>query len=132
MNLVLNRVFVGVDGAFGTLAPVSGPPFILTLEHTYTDLAVKIPVGEYLCQRSRFVRGGYETFEVTGVVGHDRLLFHKGNTEDDSEGCILLGMQFGTLNGSPAVLSSAAAFALFMAQQSSVDSFTLEVRQWTS
>lgn len=126
-NMILTRAYIGEDGAFGMLSEVGKAPFCLTLEHTYDDLAVKIPVGTYLCKRSFFNRGGYDTFEII-VPGHTRLLFHKGNMEDDSDGCVLLGMQFGKLGGKSGILTSAVAFQFFMIRQNSVETFTLEVK----
>ena len=65
------------EGAFGVLFQ-DGLPFALTLEHTYADPRVKIPAGLYDCRSSYFHRGGYDAYEITGVAGHTRLLFHKG------------------------------------------------------
>lgn len=127
MDLVLNRVYVGQAGAFGVLSEAGQPPFAVTLEHTYDNNEVKIQAGIYTCQRTHFNRGGYDTFEVTSVPGHECILFHRGNTENDSDGCILLGLCLGQVNGVPGVLSSASAHALFMVKQSAVDHFQLEV-----
>ena len=92
----------------------------------------KIPDGVYTCQRGMHQLEGmtepFETFEVTGVTGHTNLLFHSGNLPQvDSEGCILLGMNYGLLNGQPAVLDSKQAFASFMQKQTGVDTFQLTV-----
>jgi hypothetical protein len=124
MDLVLKRAYIGQEGAFSTLAPKNGPPFAVTLEHTYEGNEAKVQPGTYTCRRTHFNRGGYDTFEVTSVPGHERILFHRGNTENDSDGCILLGLQFGP-NGS--VLLSINAMGLFMNKQSQVDAFELEV-----
>jgi hypothetical protein len=125
--IVLKRIAVHKEGAFGVLLS-DGIPFCVTLERTYDEghKVVKIPPGRYHCTRSRYHRGGYSTFEIT-VPGHSRILFHKGNTEDHSDGCVLLGEQFGVLNGKPAILQSGAAFAEFMAKTSNVDAFELHV-----
>jgi hypothetical protein len=56
------------------------------------------------------------------------LLFHLGNVEDDSEGCVLLGQRFGMLRGRPGVLQSGLAFAEFMASMGFRESFGLSVR----
>lgn len=132
LNLV--RTVAGPDGAFGMLL-LGTAPLALTLERTYEVVTegqprqiVKIPAGVYRCERTWFARGHHETFEVTGVVGHSRLLLHRGNTETDSEGCILLGTEIGVLNGKPALLSSASAFQRFMTTLEGVDAFTLEIR----
>ncbi len=124
----LVRLPAAPEGAFGVLLQ-DGLPFGLTLERTYADLHVKIPAGRYVCRSSYFHGGGYDTYEITGVRGHSRLLFHKGNVEDDSEGCILVGRRFGELNGKPAVLESALAFDEFMRRTGGRQGFDLRVRE---
>lgn len=89
---------------------------------------VKIPPGRYVCKRSVFYRGGYDTYEITGVVGHSRLLFHRGNAEEDSDGCILVGRRFGFVGMRPAVLESREGFAEFMRLTWGRSSFGLRVR----
>lgn len=131
-DMQLVRVAVRFDGAFGVLLD-HNQPIAVTCEHTYTtDGAapiVKIPAGTYQCQRAHFNRGGYDSFEVTGVPGHSGLFFHRGNSEADSDGCILVGEYFGEIGGSAAVMLSQMAFAGFMRRMVGRDSFQLEVRQ---
>ena len=107
----LVRVAVDEAGAFGVLSD-SGIPFAVTLERTFGDKII-VPPGEYLCPRTRFHGGNYATYEVP-VPGHDRVLFHIGNLEEDSMGCILVGLQFGFLHGKPGVLLSRLGFRAFM------------------
>jgi hypothetical protein len=115
-NLELVRVRVAPAGAFGVLV-AEHHPIAVTLEPTWAlpdapaVQSVKIPVGRYLCRRSWFHRGAYETFEVV-VPGHSRLLFHRGNVEEDSEGCILVGRRFNP--EAPRILESVLGFADFM------------------
>ncbi len=123
----LTRIFYGESGVFGTLAfgPMQASP-LYTLEHSYGDeWQPKLPPGSYICRRGRHQlhSGPIETFEVTGVPGHTGILFHYGNTEDASEGCILLG----TRREGDAVLNSRAAFREFMEVMFGLDEFTLEV-----
>jgi hypothetical protein len=136
LSLELVRVSVVPEGAFSVVLIDGVPPGLVTLERTYaTDELrprgpqyVKIPAGHYVCRRTRFERGGYDTYEVTGVIGHDRLLFHRGNVEADSEGCILLGQRFGLVGGTAGVLESTIAFAVFMSLVGYRQSFELSVR----
>ena len=51
-----------------------------------------IPVGEYKCSRYPSKRFG-KTFIVMNVPGRDGILFHVGNWEKDTSGCILLGIE---------------------------------------
>ena len=132
----LHRVAVRPEGAFGVLLH-DGLPFAVTLERTYDELdergrpSSKIPVGVHRCTRSFFHRGGYSTFEVH-IPGHSRLLFHRGNTEKDSEGCILVAESFGELGAEPAILESVMGFAEFMRRASSVGTeFQLVVTEKT-
>ncbi len=136
LSLELARVCVAPEGAFGVLVAGGIPAGPVTLERTYPidDLRprgpqfVKIPAGSYVCRRTMFVRGGYQTYEVCDVPGHSRLLFHRGNVEGDTEGCILLGMRFGLVHGTPAILESAIAFAVFQRLVGDRSCFELTVR----
>lgn len=128
MKVSLKRVAIVDDGAFGVLL-FDDIPICLTVERTYAagqSQTVKIPSGRLLCLRSTYYKGGYPTFEII-VPGHNRILFHKGNIEDDVDGCVALGEKFGTLSGKPAVLQSGAAFATFMNRLEGVNEFYLEV-----
>jgi len=95
-KLDLVRVAVRPEGAFGVLLD-NGLPFAVTLEWTGPDLKTKIPDGTFSCVKTTYYGGGYTTFEVMNVPGHSRILFHKGNYEKDTEGCILVADAF---NGS--------------------------------
>jgi hypothetical protein len=72
-----------------------------------------IPAQQYLCRRVRSPRFG-KTFQVVGVPGRSDILFHAGNTADDTAGCILLGEHFGKLSGHRAVLNSGKTFVQFV------------------
>jgi hypothetical protein len=116
LELTLLRVAKKPEGCFGLLLQ-DGIPFATTIEHTYGDRGdpqyTKIPSGDFICEKTVYYKGGYTTFEITGVVGHSRLLFHKGNDEDDSDGCILVGLGFGFVKGKDAVVNSADGFREF-------------------
>lgn len=122
----LKRVAVLNDGAFGVLMN-KGIPFAVTLERTYEPgNTVKIGNGFHECHRSRYNKGGYDTFEIT-VPGHDHILFHKGNTELHSDGCVLVAESFAVMGDKPGIALSAGGFAEFMKRVEDVDSFILEV-----
>ena len=98
-----------------------------------------IVAGSYLCRRKVSPKFG-ETFEVTGVPGRSAILFHGGNTEEDTQGCVLLGSALGSLTvpdeddaihraiSKWAVVGSKIARAKFMAALVGVQSFPLVVR----
>lgn len=97
-----------------------------------------IPAGMYECKRSFYSKGGYPTFWVTSVPGRSNILFHKGNTEEDTQGCILLGKELGALmvkdednkdmrTPKIAVLKSGQAFDEFMKFLEGTDRFELQI-----
>jgi len=96
-----------------------------TLENDLKD----IPAMVYRCKRDYYHAGDYETFEVTNVPGRSRILIHKGNVEDDSAGCILLGKTLGVYKNKIAVLNSGKAFREFMHWASDVDEFNLIITE---
>ena len=115
LKIDLVRVSYSHLGTYGTLA-CGGIPFAVTLEPHWVDNLKNyscIPEGSYVCKRVNSPTYGL-TFEVTGVNGRTAVLFHWGNEIDNTEGCILLGEEFGELGNSPAILSSKRAFAEFM------------------
>lgn len=83
-----------------------------------------IPAGRYVCLRVVSPRFG-ETFEVLDVPGRSHILFHAGNTEDDTHGCFLLGATAGRLRGNRAVLNSGKTFRRFLELTASVERFDL-------
>ena len=132
--------FVGVaanpndSGTFGRLGPW------VTVEEEWQNNQPRIsciPTGSYVCKRSTFHRGSYETFELMDVEGRTLIKFHVANTEEDLLGCIGLGMHLGVLlvtdedSGARvhklAALSSRAAFDAWMASLEGVDEFVLHV-----
>lgn len=141
LDLILMRDAQTPDGTFGTLAL---PGYALfTLEEDWRDNAKGrscIPAGTYTLVRTIYYKHGYETFEVTGVPGRSRILIHPGNTEEDTEGCVLVGLRIGQVQvpdedapGKPltmkrAVVASREAFRRLMETLADVDEATLTVR----
>lgn len=122
--MILIRTRFSPEGVFGELTTDSSDHVAYTLEHSYNDLP-KIAAGAYICVRGQHClhAGPIETFEVTGVEGRTGLLFHPGNTQQDSEGCILLG----TSISQDSLTESRKAFASFMTSLEGVNTFTLQV-----
>ena len=133
MLFTLIRKEAREDGIFGELwGEDAKDPLCVTLEHSY-DGVPKLPPGEYTCVRGphrlHSMTQDFETFEITGVPGHTNILFHWGNYNSDSDGCVLLGRSLGRAGaGYQMITSSRKAFATFMAATAGVDSFTLEVK----
>lgn len=130
MNLILDRSKKCQDGIFSTLHDATTTELIaVTVEHAYLigeAWQPKIPAGSFRCVRGmhQLKHGGpFETFEVMNVPGHDGILFHIGNFNDDSEGCICLGERFA----GQMITDSRSAFVRFMAFQEGVNEFILVV-----
>jgi hypothetical protein len=70
-----------------------------------------IPTGKYKMVLHKSSRFG-NCFWVQNVPGRDEILIHHGNTERDTEGCILVGIRFGSILGENAVLNSREAMNL--------------------
>jgi len=129
MQLTIKRIAHTDEGTFGVLIDTYGTPFALTIERPWLNNRSGescIPTGTYTCRRVQSPHFG-DTFEVMDVPGRSHILFHKGNLMEDSHGCIIVGEQFGRLDGKAAVLSSKAGYNEFKSMTSSVDSFPLEI-----
>jgi len=130
-SLIIRRLVTGGQGTFGAIV-FENIPFALTLEREWLDNLPSvgdtpgscIPAGEYICNRVNSPRFG-NTFEVTNVENRTHILFHKGNLDDNSRGCILIGEEFGQLGSSSGIKSSKAGYNEFMAILSNDDEFRL-------
>jgi hypothetical protein len=128
MSLSLLRVGSSVLGTFGVLRD-GQTPFAVTMELPWVNNERQvscIPPGRYTCQRVLSPKFG-ETFEILGVPGRSHILFHAGNTLEDTEGCILVAEEFSGTLSRPVVSSSKRGYTEFMAKQAGNDSFTLDL-----
>lgn len=107
VSLLLHRNRFTPDGTFGILS-LKNRPLCVTCENPWKDNLPRescIPPGTYQCKAFNGVR--YKNvWEVTNVPGRSAILFHHGNTIRDTEGCILVGRGFSTLNGLPSITES--------------------------
>lgn len=114
-TLTLKRVVDNLWGTPGVLYD-SDKFMLTTLERKWEgnqhDISC-IPDGKYISRRGKFPSHG-DTFEVTGVKDRSGILFHKGNYQTDSKGCILLGSGYAEINGQLAISGSGDAFKKFM------------------
>ena len=85
-----------------------------------------IPAGRYLCRRIISPKFG-ETFEITNVPGRSHVLFHAGNRDDDTEGCVLIGHGFDPVGGEDGIVQSKKEFAEFLRLQQNVPAFWLDI-----
>ena len=122
------------EGTFGALKDNHGVPFAVTLEPMWRDNRTNVSCiagdRQYMCSRTLSPTFG-ETFKVNRVTGRTNILFHKGNVAEldntDTHGCILIGEQYGCLNGVPAILQSGKGFDEFMDKLEGEDRFYLDI-----
>ena len=129
MKMRLARTSYTQYGTWGVLHDDEDLPFCVTLENPWIQNLPRvscIPIGLYACNRIESPKFG-NTFEVMNVHGRTHILFHKGNTEFDTLGCIITGSRFGQLSTVPAVLESNPAFRLFKDLLTGQDSFELAI-----
>lgn len=72
----------------------------------------RIPAGVYTCRPYSSSKYPH-VYEVMNVPGRTGILFHWGNTERDTQGCILLGLGAGAILHDPAVFTSRPAVEKF-------------------
>jgi hypothetical protein len=87
---------------------------IYTLENPKraTDKDSRIPAGVYKCKPYSGARYK-DVYIIENVPNRTAILFHFGNTEKDTLGCILLGNRIGKIGSEPAVLESKRCFERF-------------------
>lgn len=135
MVLTLQRVVSNEFGTFGKLfyydSFMGDIPLCVTLEDPWNENQENIsciPVGEYTCKRHNSPRFG-ETFEVANVVNRSAILFHKGNTEADTKGCILVGSGVAYEKGlAVGIEGSTLAFNYFKEVTKDQSEFTLIIK----
>lgn len=129
MLLTLNRVLYRPDCTLGVMS-CEGTPLCLTLEDAWNFNASNvscIPPRMYNVQKYTSKRFP-DTFEITNVPGRSYILIHAGNTELDTEGCVLLGTQFGELNKKIAVLDSRTALDKLRTFIGTTENIILEIK----
>lgn len=131
MNLTLARDRYSNLGIFSTLEDENGEQIAVTLEHAYEDengdYSPKLPAGTYTCKLGSHHLdhlGVAELYQIMEVPGHEGILFHVGNYNRDSDGCVLLGTGLGQAQA--CITASRVAFDKFMTLQGGKD-FTLSV-----
>jgi hypothetical protein len=136
--MILSRLIYRPDGIFSRLWHDDESLMCVTLEHAFqfpdTPAGLWEPVikkGSYICVRGNHRLDGmthdFETFEVTGIVGHTGVIFHWGNWNKDSKACILLGASIVDSPSGKMVTDSVKTFQRFMAGQDDIDRFQLTV-----
>lgn len=130
MKLKLTRVGEYQNATYGVMM-LDGKPMFVTLEDAWRHnerMVSCIPVGTYKVKRHVSPKFG-ACFRVEDVPGRSEILIHAGNTHVDTHGCILLGLMFGTLGTTAAILSSRAAMESFLTVLKDVTETTLTITE---
>lgn len=128
IKIKLVRVAYSEHGTFGVLIE-NDIAFAVTLERPWKNNKRGIsciPAANYICQRTDKATHK-NVFEIMHVPNRSDILFHKGNIIDHSEGCILIGEQFGILRGIPAITHSGIGYNEFMEKLTNLNLFELEI-----
>lgn len=84
------------------------------LEDEYREIKkhgdTRIPKGTYVVGLRDSPKFGKDMLWIKDVPGFQFILIHKGNTDADTEGCLLLGEQFVESNGRISLVKSKIAY----------------------
>ena len=94
MNIQLKRRYIGEDYTIGSLS-IDGQYFCDTLEDAVRPIKIygktAIPYGRYNIILNVSPRFGRVLPRLLNVPKFDGVLIHRGNTAEDTAGCILVG-----------------------------------------
>ncbi len=120
IHLDLFRRWFDPDRTLGELWIHGGEFIAFTLEPGWSDTAYpSVEVGEYRLDPHTgpkfkdtwaLVGEGVSHYPTPGVP-RSAVLFHAGNTDDETHGCILLGSAIGRIRGETAVIHSQEAMS---------------------
>lgn len=108
MVITLKREAYGVNGTFGELIDDTGEHLCYTLERPWENNEPDkscIPSGKYNCINYSSPKFP-DVWQILDVPGRSDILIHNGNTEVNTEGCVLVGDRKGIMDGLPAVFDS--------------------------
>ena len=117
-------------GTFGVLK-INKEVFCVTLEPP--DIFNKpnlscIPAQQYICQKIVSPKYG-DCYEIKDVPDRTNVLFHAGNTAQDTKGCIIVAQHFGKLGQNRAALNSGATYKRFKNKLWRHDVFHLTIKE---
>lgn len=125
MQLTVNRFEFGTNYTIGKLF-IDGVYECYTLEREVTqrDRKPAIPEGSYKVIIDHSNRFGKDMPHVLDVPGYEGIRIHSGNTDADTEGCILVGI---TWAGTDFIGRSRDAFDSLFSKMKSAPSIQLEI-----
>jgi hypothetical protein len=126
MTYLLQRISSNDVCTHGVMKDENNNPICVTLElqwlNNQHDISC-IPEGTYTAVRYMSPKRGYEVFELKNVPDREAIEIHIGNYPSDTDGCILLGLEYGDNS----IGSSKLAFEKFMNKLEGVNQITLKV-----
>jgi len=128
--LEILRMEESKEGSLGALR-IGKELFCTTLEppDELNEVGISsIPVGQYVCKRYSSTKYP-DTWEIIGVPGRTKVLFHAGNVVEDTRGCVILGQYWGKLREHRAVLNSGKTFEAFKELLLPYDELHLTIRE---
>ena len=123
----LKRIHGDETGTYGAI--IDYRPFAVTLEDPWKDNLPNIsciPSGIYTCERIVSPKFG-NTFQIMDVPNRTHILFHRGNTQEDTQGCILLGEKYEPVAGKPGIQFSGQGYREFMGKLTGINEFELVI-----
>ena len=127
MHLRLSRIESNDKCTRGVLT-VDGEAICVTLENPWLDNQEDIsciPAGIYGLKPFNGATKK-NVYQIMDVPDRTYVLIHIGNTEKNTEGCVLPGSYYGELAGEPAVLNSGKAMRILRGLLKN-DSHTIEI-----
>jgi hypothetical protein len=117
MKIVVERFLFEKDCTVGRLY-IDGVMQCFTIEDEIRVVKIKgetaIPYGVYEVGTRYSPKFsptfGHEMLWVKNVPGFQYILIHWGNTDDDTDGCLLVGNKIGIINNQTAVLNSKSTY----------------------
>lgn len=114
-TVVLQRAWADERATLGMLS-IMGEPHdpIFTLENPLRTTVIdnRIPAGQYICAPySGTIHK--DVYIIQNIPGRTAILIHPGNTEKDTEGCVLVGLSASCENNEPVIEGSRKAMEYF-------------------
>jgi hypothetical protein len=97
-NITLKRTIFNKNNTIGELYGINNEFLCYTLEDIIRDIKISkvtaIPYGEYKLIFTYSNRFKKEMLQLLNVPNFDGVRIHSGNTEKDTEGCVLVGNKY--------------------------------------
>ncbi len=129
-SFTLHRVTQTDQVTLGRIEDDERRQVCVTLELPWRDNAHNlscVPPGQYVAYRRWSPKRDCEVFQLKDVPGRDNIELHVGNFPGDTDGCILLGSNYGRGDASAMITGSRSAFNAFMALVAGENQFTLTI-----